>query len=101
MPKTESRHSTPTRPVPSKRGVTNSACLMAQSPTAQGDPVARFRPANGARRERLDRAGTLPKTGLRQSPVLMRALMVSDRHDLDEVESRHEAFTQGKVVLSP
>jgi malonyl-CoA decarboxylase len=70
--------------------------LVYQTPTPQGDPVARFHLDNGARLEQLDPMGNLSRAGLRQSF----ALMVNYLYDLKKVETSHESFTRGKVVYS-
>ena len=70
--------------------------LVYQTPTPQGDPVARFHLDNGARLEQLDPMGNLSRAGLRQSL----ALMVNYLYDLKKVEASHESFTHGKVVYS-
>lgn len=68
--------------------------LVHQTPTPQGDPVARFHLDNGARLERLNRLGNPSKKGLKQS----HGLMVNYLYDLQKVEAHHEAFTQADVV---
>jgi len=70
--------------------------LVHQTPTPQGDPVARFHLDNGARLERLDPLGNVSRKGFKQS----HGLMVNYLYDLDRIESCHEAFTQGRVVHS-
>ena len=68
--------------------------LIHQTPTPQGDPVARFHLDNGARLERLNHDGNPAGPGLRQSC----GFMVNYLYDLDKIESSHEAFTLGQVV---
>jgi malonyl-CoA decarboxylase len=70
--------------------------LVHQTPTPQGDPVARFHLDNGARLERIDMLGNVSRKGLKQS----HGLMVNYLYDLDRIESCHEAFTQGQVAHS-
>jgi len=70
--------------------------LVHQTPTPQGDPVARFHLDNGARLERIDTLGNVSRKGLKQS----HGLMVNYLYDLDRIESCHEAFTQGQVAHS-
>jgi malonyl-CoA decarboxylase len=70
--------------------------LAYQSPTPQGDPVARFHLDNGARLERLNPLGDMSRKGLKQS----HGMMVNYLYDLHRIESSHEAFTQGQVVHS-
>jgi malonyl-CoA decarboxylase len=71
-----------------------AAYLVYQSPSADGDPVARFHLDNGARLERLNPGGNLSRKGFKQSA----GLMVNYLYDLAEVENRHELFTQGEVA---
>ena len=73
-----------------------SAYLLCLSPTAQGDPVARFHLDNGARLERLNPRGNLSAKGLRQSF----GLMVNYLYDLSKVEASHAKFRQGEVARS-
>jgi malonyl-CoA decarboxylase len=66
------------------------------SPTAGGDPVARFHLDNGARLERLNPLADLSAKGVKQSF----GLMVNYLYDLQKVESHHEKFTHGEVAYS-
>jgi malonyl-CoA decarboxylase len=66
------------------------------SPTAAGDPVARFHLDNGARLERLNLRGNMSGKGLRQSF----GMMVNYLYDLDQVEASHARFRRGEVVRS-
>lgn len=70
--------------------------LAMVSPTADGDPVARFHLDNGARLERLNPLGDLSAKGVRQSF----GLMVNYLYDLDRVEAHHEKFTEGEVACA-
>ena len=70
--------------------------LVKNAATPGGDPVARFHLDNGARLERLNPLGDLSAKGIRQSF----GLMVNYLYDLNQVESRHEKFTQGSVAYS-
>lgn len=70
--------------------------LVHQTPTPQGDPVARFHLDNGARLERLNALGNVSRKGFKQS----HGLMVNYLYDLHKIESCHEAFTHGEVVHS-
>lgn len=71
-----------------------SIYLRFVSPTAAGDPVAKFHLGNGARLQRINWAGDLSKNGLRQSV----GLMVNYLYDLAKVEEYHERFLEGNVV---
>ncbi|MGZ9058831.1 MAG: malonyl-CoA decarboxylase domain-containing protein, partial [Burkholderiaceae bacterium] len=71
-----------------------SIYLRFASPTAAGDPVAKFHLGNGARLQRINWAGDLSKNGLRQS----HGLMVNYLYDLARVEEYHERFLGGNVV---
>lgn len=73
-----------------------SAYLMWVSPTAEGDPVARFHLDNGARLERLNPRGNLSRKGLKQS----HGLMVNYLYDLQKIEASHEKFMSGEVAHS-
>ena len=73
-----------------------SAYLMWVSPTAEGDPVARFHLDNGARLERLNPRGNLARKGLKQS----HGLMVNYLYDLQKIEASHEKFMAGEVAHS-
>jgi malonyl-CoA decarboxylase len=73
-----------------------AAYLVHASPTASGDPVARFHLDNGARLERLNWAGNVSRKGLKQSF----GLMVNYLYDLHKIESFHEKFMQGEVAHS-
>lgn len=73
-----------------------AAYLLYQSPTPQGDPVARFHLDNGARLERLNARGNMSAKGLKQSF----GLMVNYLYDLDKIEASHEKFKQGEVARS-
>jgi malonyl-CoA decarboxylase len=73
-----------------------AAYLTWASPTAGGDPVARFHLDNGARLERLNWRGNLAVKGLKQSF----GLMVNYLYDLEKVETSHEKFKQGEVARS-
>jgi malonyl-CoA decarboxylase len=70
--------------------------LAHQSPTAAGDPVARFHLDNGARLERLNANANLSAKGLKQSA----GLMVNYLYDLARIEACHDRFVQGRVVHS-
>jgi malonyl-CoA decarboxylase len=60
------------------------------------DAVARFHLGNGARLEQLNfLADTSPK-GLRQSY----GLMVNYLYDLEEIEKNHEAFAEGRAIVT-
>jgi malonyl-CoA decarboxylase len=72
------------------------AYLLHLSPTAAGDPVARFHLDNGARLERLNPRGNMSAKGLKQSF----GLMVNYLYDLDKVEASHARFRQGEVARS-
>ena len=71
-----------------------SIYLRFVSPTAAGDPVAKFHLGNGARLQRINWAGDLSKNGLRQSA----GMMVNYLYDLAKVEEYHQRFLEGKVV---
>ena len=73
-----------------------AAYLAHQSPTSQGDPVARFHLDNGARLERLNARANLATLGLRQSC----GLMVNYLYDLNKIEAGHARFRAGDVVRS-
>ena len=73
-----------------------AAYLAHQSPTSQGDPVARFHLDNGARLERLNVRANLATLGLRQSC----GLMVNYLYDLNKIEAGHARFRAGEVVRS-
>jgi malonyl-CoA decarboxylase len=66
------------------------------SPSAGGDPVARFHLDNGARLERLNALGDLSTKGVKQSF----GLMVNYLYDLEKVEAHHEKFSHGEVAYS-
>jgi malonyl-CoA decarboxylase len=70
--------------------------LVYASPTAQGDPVARFHLDNGARLERLNANANLSPKGLKQSA----GLMVNYLYDLARIETCHDRFVHGRVVHS-
>jgi malonyl-CoA decarboxylase len=70
--------------------------LVHQSPTAGGDPVARFHLDNGAKLERLNANANLSAKGLKESA----GLMVNYLYDLSNVEKCHERFVNGQVVHS-
>ena len=72
----------------------SSIYLRYVSPTAAGDPVAKFHLGNGARLQRINWAGDLSKNGLRQSY----GMMVNYLYDLARVEQYHERFLEGSVV---
>jgi malonyl-CoA decarboxylase len=72
------------------------AYLLLVSPTAAGDPVARFHLDNGARLERLNPRGNMAAKGLRQSF----GMMVNYLYDLSKVEASHAKFRQGEVARS-
>ena len=74
-----------------------SIFLRLVSPTAAGDPVAKFHLGNGARLQRINWAGDLSKNGLRQSC----GMMVNYLYDLAKVEEYHERFRAGDVVHAP
>jgi malonyl-CoA decarboxylase len=71
-----------------------SIYLLLVSPTASGDPVAKFHLGNGARLQRINWAGDLSKNGLRQSF----GMMVNYLYDLAEIEEYHQRFLEGDVV---
>jgi malonyl-CoA decarboxylase len=71
-----------------------SIYLLLVSPTATGDPVAKFHLGNGARLQRINWAGDLSKNGLRQSL----GMMVNYLYDLAEIEEYHQRFLEGNVV---
>ena len=71
-----------------------SIYLRLVSPTAAGDPVAKFHLGNGARLQRINWAGDLSKNGVRQSL----GMMVNYLYDLAKVEEYHQRFLEGKVV---
>ena len=71
-----------------------SIYLRLSSPTAAGDPVAKFHLGNGARLQRVNWAGDLSKNGVRQSL----GMMVNYLYDLAKVEEYHQRFLEGKVV---
>ena len=71
-----------------------SIYLILVSPTATGDPVAKFHLGNGARLQRINWAGDLSKNGLRQSF----GMMVNYLYDLAEIEEYHHRFLEGNVV---
>jgi len=73
-----------------------AAYLTFASPTAAGDPVARFHLDNGARLERLNPRGNMSAHGLRQSF----GLMVNYLYDLDRIEASHTKFRRGDVARS-
>jgi malonyl-CoA decarboxylase len=63
---------------------------------APRDPVARFHLGNGARLERINwLADTSPK-GLRQS----HGIMVNYQYDLADIEKNHEAYAEGRTVVT-
>jgi len=70
--------------------------LCFHSPTAGGDPVARFHLDNGARLERLNGLGDLSAKGVSESV----GLMANYLYDLSKVETQHEKFTEGMVAHS-
>lgn len=70
--------------------------LVLASPTAGGDPVARFHLDNGARLERLNANADLSAKGLRQSA----GLMVNYLYDLGRIEANHDRFVAGRAVHS-
>jgi malonyl-CoA decarboxylase len=70
--------------------------LVFASPTARGDPVARFHLDNGARLERLNANANLSSKGLKQSA----GLMVNYLYDLSRIETCHDRFVHGRVVHS-
>lgn len=72
--------------------------LRARGPDGRPlDPVARFHLGNGARLERLNMAGDLSPSGIRQS----KGLMVNYLYDLSRVDQNHDAFvTKGEVIAS-
>lgn len=74
-----------------------SIYLILVSPTATGDPVAKFHLGNGARLQRINWAGDLSKNGLRQSF----GVMVNYLYELDKVEEYHARFLDGEVVHAP
>ena len=71
-----------------------SIYLRLVSPTAAGDPVAKFHLGNGARLQRINWAGDLSKNGIRQSF----GMMVNYLYDLAKVEEYHQRFLEGNVV---
>ena len=70
--------------------------LIVHTPTAGGDPVARFHLDNGARLERLNAFADLSAKGVAQSL----GLMVNYLYDLGKIEAQHEKFTEGEVAHS-
>jgi malonyl-CoA decarboxylase len=70
--------------------------LALQTPTPQGDPVARFHLDNGARLERLNPLANLSRPGLQQSA----GLMVNYLYDLQKIEAHHEMFTRGEIAAA-
>jgi malonyl-CoA decarboxylase len=70
--------------------------LAHQSPTPDGDPVARFHLDNGARLERLNASANLSSKGLKQSA----ALMVNYLYDLGRIDTCHDSFIHGRVAYS-
>ncbi len=73
-----------------------AAYLLQLSPSAGGDPVARFHLDNGARLERINSRGNMAAKGLRQSL----GLMVNYLYDLDQIEAANAKFRQGEVARS-
>jgi len=73
-----------------------AAYLACVSPSAAGDPVARFHLDNGARLERLNPRGNMSAKGLRQSF----GMMVNYLYDLGRIEANHTQFRQGEVARS-
>ncbi len=71
-----------------------SIYLRIVSPTAAGDPVAKFHLGNGARLQRINWAADLSTNGLRQSC----GMMVNYLYDLAKVEEYHQRFLEGDVV---
>lgn len=61
------------------------------------DPVARFHLSNGARVERINALGDTSRKGMKQAY----GMMVNYRYKLDEVETNHEAYSEGRVIASP
>ena len=75
------------------------ACYLLHSTRqapGEGDPVARFHLANGARLERVNSLADLSRKGVRGSY----GLMVNYLYDLDEIENNHQAFVNGRVSAS-
>jgi malonyl-CoA decarboxylase len=72
------------------------AYLAHASPTAAGDPVARFHLDNGVRLERLNWRGNMSTHDLRQSF----GLMVNYLYDLDKIEASYAKFRKGEVARS-
>ncbi len=72
------------------------AYLIHLSPTAEGDPVARFHLSNGARLERLNSRGNMSRKGIKES----HGLMVNYLYDLSRIEASHEKFIEGQVAHS-
>ncbi len=70
--------------------------LAFHSLAADGDPVARFHLANGARLERLNPLADLSAKGVKQSL----GMMVNYLYDLQKVETHHKKFTLGEVAHS-
>lgn len=61
------------------------------------EPVARLRPGNGARLERLIHLGDVSANGPRQS----HGLMANYLYDLGQIEANHEGFAErGHVAAS-
>lgn len=71
-----------------------SIYLRSVSPTAAGDPVAKFHLGNGARLQRINWAADPSPNGLRQSC----GMMVNYLYDLSKVEEYHQRFLEGHVV---
>jgi malonyl-CoA decarboxylase len=90
------RHDTLEAPAQAALLALAAAYLSYHSPSATGDPVARFHLDNGARLERLNPRANMSPTGLRQSF----GLMVNYLYDLDRVEASHAKFRHGDVARS-
>ena len=78
-----------------------AARYLVEAKTANGapaDPVARFHLGNGASLENIHPGGDMSERGLEGSY----GVMVNYLYDLNQIEGRHEAFTQsGEVTHSP
>ncbi|MGN6462388.1 MAG: malonyl-CoA decarboxylase [Pseudolabrys sp.] len=60
------------------------------------DPVARFHLGNGARLEHIHFRADVSDKGLKQS----HGIMVNYLYDREEIESNHEAFSVGRVIVA-
>jgi malonyl-CoA decarboxylase len=60
------------------------------------DPVARFHLGNGARLEHIHFLADMSDKGLKQS----HGIMVNYLYDREQIESNHEAFSVGRVIMA-